>query len=419
MGEIAVGRGVERDQHTRRGAGSADARSASPPVTMRSAVARPSASPQGSPLRMPTVTPTLTALDAATTPREQASAAARAVAAVAASGATSPIWRSRSMHCFTFRTKSPPVSSPSSRTVERSSPRTQPAIRGVSPGSGVRVSGRRPSRSESTRSRQIRSIARARFGDRRARPVRRRLHRLGVGTAALVGEARDDRRHLGGVEVVEEAFAERLGDDEVGLGVEPREEQPRGRELPALDVPPRLEHREHAIELAGEALGTARDAALLAGDVAHEPIGRGCGAQHPHPVGRLRERVRRQRAFELLDPLRGRVGELVVVVGQAQPAQRVGRGPLEPLVVGAERARQLDGREPAGPVAEVLGAEAHEVATFGEREHAVAAPAAVLLQHHDAAARDAAPRRRRRDAAPRAAPVAPRPRPASRLRGRP
>ena len=155
--------------------------------------------------------------------------------------------------------------------------------------------------------------------------------------------------------------------------------------VPALDVAPRLEHREHPVELAGEALGAAGDPPLLPGDVALEPVGGRGGAQHPDPVGRLGERMCGQRAFELLDPLRGRVGELVVVVGKPQAAQRVGGGPLEPLVVGAERPRQLDGREPAGPVAEVLGSEAHEVAPFGEREHAVAAPAAVLLQHDDAA----------------------------------
>ena len=39
------------------------------------------------------------------------------------SGATSPTWRSRSMHCLTLRTKSPPVSSSSSSTSARSSPR--------------------------------------------------------------------------------------------------------------------------------------------------------------------------------------------------------------------------------------------------------------------------------------------------------
>ena len=62
-------------------------------------------------------------LEAATTPRRQASAPARAAAEVSAFGATSAIWRRRSMTCFTLRTKSPPVISSSSRMSARSSPR--------------------------------------------------------------------------------------------------------------------------------------------------------------------------------------------------------------------------------------------------------------------------------------------------------
>ena len=75
-----------------------------------------------------------------------------------ASGATSPIWRSRSMSCFTLRTKSPPVSSSSSSTsasVVAGRPRVGQA---QNVGSGGRVrSGARPRpRRGSARSRAAR-----------------------------------------------------------------------------------------------------------------------------------------------------------------------------------------------------------------------------------------------------------------------
>ena len=78
------------------------------------------------------------------------------------SGATSAIWRSRSITCFTLRTKSPPVISSSSSTSARSSPFAHAWIAAVKPGSGRRVSGSRASRSVTCRSRQMRSIARRR-----------------------------------------------------------------------------------------------------------------------------------------------------------------------------------------------------------------------------------------------------------------
>ena len=49
----------------------------------------------------------------------------RARARVASFGATSPTWRSRSMHCLTWRTKSPPVISSSSSTSASDSPAAQ------------------------------------------------------------------------------------------------------------------------------------------------------------------------------------------------------------------------------------------------------------------------------------------------------
>ena len=44
------------------------------------------------------------------------------------------------------------------------------------------------------------------------------------GPTPLVGEARRHCRDLGRVEIVQEPFTERLGDDEVGLGIEAGQE---------------------------------------------------------------------------------------------------------------------------------------------------------------------------------------------------
>ena len=93
-----------------------------------------------------------------------------------------------------------------------------------------------------------------------------------------------------------------------------RDEELAAREqLPAVDVAPRLQHREHAVELAGEGLGPARDAALEPGDLAGDAVGlpgaaqrdvgarprraagaraRGPGA--PRPARRRRRRRRRR-----------------------------------------------------------------------------------------------------------------------------
>jgi len=80
-------------------------------------------------------------LDAETTPRCSASAAARAALAVAGTAATSPIWRSRSITWRTTRTKSPAVMSSSSSTSPRSSPAAQAWAMARKVGSGWRVSG--------------------------------------------------------------------------------------------------------------------------------------------------------------------------------------------------------------------------------------------------------------------------------------
>ena len=104
------------------------------------------------------------------------------------------------MHCFTLRTKSPPVSSPSSSTVDRSSPLTQPATSGVEPGIGLAGLG------EAAVALRQHEVApdpldgAGPFGDLRARPVGGRLDRVGVGTPPLVGEARHERGHLGRVQ---------------------------------------------------------------------------------------------------------------------------------------------------------------------------------------------------------------------------
>src|SRR6478672_9743537 len=89
-----------------------------------------------------------------------------------------------------------------------------------------------------------------------------------VGPATLVGEARDHGRDLGRREVVEDAVADRLREEQVAL-VREASEQPSGvGEGPLLDVAPRLEQPEHAVELSGEALAPSADASFEALDLA-------------------------------------------------------------------------------------------------------------------------------------------------------
>ena len=102
---------------------------------------------------------------------------------------------------------------------------------------------------------------------------------LAVGAAALVGEARHDRGELGRAQAVEQALAERLGEQQIGLGVEAGELLAGVGELPAVDVAPRLEHPQHPVELPGQALAAAAHAPFGALHVALEALDRRRGPQ--------------------------------------------------------------------------------------------------------------------------------------------
>jgi hypothetical protein len=94
-----------------------------------------------------------------------------------------------------------------------------------------------------------------------------------VRTAPLVGEARREARDPGRVEIVEEPLAQRLGDDEIGLGVEVGEDVAPLRDRPVIDVSPCFEDAQDAVELPGEALAAAAHAALEACHLAFEALG--------------------------------------------------------------------------------------------------------------------------------------------------
>ncbi len=79
-----------------------------------------------------------TRLDAATTPRNSRPAAAAAVRRVSWSGAVAASWSSRSISCFTVRTKSPPESSSDSTTSAKPSPAAHAWAIAKNAGSGVR-----------------------------------------------------------------------------------------------------------------------------------------------------------------------------------------------------------------------------------------------------------------------------------------
>src|SRR5260221_9367851 len=95
---------------------------------------------------------------------------------------------------------------------------------------------------------------------------------LTLGAAPLVGEARHQRGELGWSQAVEQSFAQRFREQQVGLGVEARQLLAGLGELPAVDVAPRFEHAQHTVELTGQALAAAAHAALGALLVAFEAL---------------------------------------------------------------------------------------------------------------------------------------------------
>ena len=187
-----------------------------------------------------------------------------------------------------------------------------------------------------------------------------------------------------GVETVEQAVAQRFGDHQIALGVEPGEEPAAREQLPLAHVAPRLQHREHAIELPGQGLGLAGDAALEPGDVSCDPVGLPRAAERDLGAGDAVQRVGAHPGFDVADACVGVVGGRVVTIGQA-PEQR-DRRPLEGGAPGCERARELDGRDAADRPRKVVGGQAHGRALLGQGEHAVARPPALLLQDHRPAA---------------------------------
>src|SRR5207244_1458139 len=120
----------------------------------------------------------------------------------------------------------------------------------------------------------------------------------------LVREARRKPRDLGGVEIVEESLAQRLGDDEIGLGVEVGEDVAPLRYRPVIDVTPRFYDAQDAVELAGAALGPAPHAALEPCHLAFEALGRS-GRAHPRlAVAIARDGVPGELRFEVRRPVR-------------------------------------------------------------------------------------------------------------------
>ena len=285
-------------------------------------------------------------------------------------GATSPIWRSRSITCLTLRTKSPPVISSSSRTSARSSPATQAYIVGDE------------TRVQCARLRQagvvlgVVEVLPDAF-DRtpplwraRARATARREWTVAVGARRWYVK-HDTTPAISAGSSRRGAPPERLGDDEVALGVEAGEELAPLGERPVFDVAPRFEDAQHPVELAGEALAAPAHPALEA----RRRRGRGarptrrpatrascsrspatgcpasCASSSDARSAWRRSRSRRRR--------------------RAEPARDGGDPRRAPEVAAARRERhgQLDVRRGRrGPV-EVAGAQPEELAAFAEREH--------------------------------------------------
>ena len=162
---------------------------------------------------------------------------------------------------------------------------------------------------------------------------------------------------------------------------------PLGEQLPVVDVAPRLEHREHAVELAGQALGlrptirrSSRATSRAMRSACHAP--RSATSVPGAPCSGCA----RTAASSVLD---ARVG----VVGGRCRRGRAGAGAARPrprLERAGSGARTAAGSSivasrRSGP-GKSSGVEAHQRALLGEREHPVAGPAPLLLQHDGPAA---------------------------------
>ena len=172
----------------------------------------------------------------------------------------------------------------------------------MNPGSGIRVSGRpASSSSDGELACELVECAPA-LRNRLRRPARWWHRHVAFGAASLVGEARHDGRELRRAEAVEETVADRLREEQVGLGVQARQALARVGERPAVDVAPRLEHAQHAVELAGEAVAAPAHPPLQPLHVALEALDR-VRRPEPRPQSRVGgDGVLGERPFELGDP---------------------------------------------------------------------------------------------------------------------
>ena len=144
-------------------------------------------------------------------------------------------------------------------------------------------------------------------------------------------------------------------------------------QLPAVDVPPRLEDAQHAVEAVGDGLAATLDALVQVVDLACRALGLGGGAQ-PLPQHRvLSDRVVDAAVVAVVE----RAGLAVRPAGHRRSRQEAGHLPLVLRPVGRERRGQVDAAEHARHVAEVPSGELHRDPARGQHLelHAALAPA--------------------------------------------
>ena len=193
----------------------------------------------------------------ATTPRRSRATTSRAVLRSGVSPAASATCPARSSSCFIQRTKSPAARSVAPSTESRSSPSAQRYAAQAKPRSGSRRKSSRCSLSSASSSAQSRTISAI---DSLTSPPGIRGERASSGRRASKTRTDSAAAELGRRQVVPEAVPQRLGGEQVDVGVDPHQVPAALGDVVAVEVLQRGQHLADPVELPGHGVRALLDA---------------------------------------------------------------------------------------------------------------------------------------------------------------